>query len=729
MSHKIKLRDNVMYATSPMINEDDIADFVSNMNVYKWEGEAGRQAGQQGDRLTGQQGDRLTGQQTDRLTSESGGSPPEGSAHPYPVKEIQLGSLKISDWGMSILIPCVLRSSNLVTLDLSSNDLTNDSAKILAKCLKYLPRLVSLNLSNNLIKSDGANEIVEEFFSPKLASKRGFSPPRGEQISTNFHLNSQAKNAIKNMHTNVRELDLSDNYLSSSVLLKLSQVISNDNNEKIKLYIKNSHLTDTNLSSFFQKCTHIQNLNISENAIASTLFSDHMKILFTSQLDLKELHLSNICFAQNGTHKQHDGNELLKELVNQLTEAPNLSILSFANNKVNDHGFSLFCEFFKKNKNNITSIDFSNNDISDMNNLSEAIKNKETLKMINLSNNRITDGNLKHFCYDTLSSNLSITEVSLSNNHLTDFSCAYFADALVMQCRIVERSIKLKKQLQGGEASPTMALTLCKGEVGSRIELGNQDDLTGQGELRHDRGPPRGPPPGPPRAWEEFPEIDSQKSTSNSSEGSCSVPLHLTKAKKTNFKNDHSEEIHKLKELITNRHNEQHNFFSCIGVPSLNRASETYKLFFLQEKRRNLIYNKNDDFYHSCDSFSLNCFKGLKYLNISGCRINTQGLTLLINSLNMPYCPLEFLDVSSSASDLTDATHQAFASLIADKKAKFEKNDNFHFEHLPLTVRGVAPTLIPLNDSEDNTDGDSIESEWWNYKQGDWPEQGSDEAA
>ncbi|ANQ10904.1 Leucine-rich repeat protein [Plasmodium coatneyi] len=703
MSHKIKIRDNVMYATSPIINEDDIADFVSNMNVYKWEGEA----------------DGMGGKQAGQQISQSTGSLPEEKAHSYPVKEIQLGSLKISDWGMSILIPCLLRCSNLVTLNLSSNDLTNDSAKILAKCLKYLPRLVSLNLSNNLIKSDGANEIIEEFFSPKIASKRGFSPGE-EQIDINFHLNSQAKNEIKNMHTNVRELDLSDNFLDPSVLLKLSQVISKPNNEKIKLCIKNSQLSDANFSTFFEKCTHVQSLNMSENGIASALFSEHMKILFTSQLNLKELHLSRICVDHNDTHKLEDGNELLKQLVNQLSEAPNLSVLSFANNKVNDHGFSLFCEYLKKNKNNITAIDFSNNQISDMNNLSEALKNNQTLKMINLSNNRITDKNLKHFCYETLSSNMSIAEISLSNNDLTDFSCAYFADALVMQCNIVERSIKLKAQLpQGEEASPTMAHTLNRED-----DVCTQDNLTGQGELGHTNGPPPGHPP----AWEEFPEIDSQKSTSNSSEGR-SAPPHLNKAKKTNFKKDHFQMIHKLKELITNRHSEQHNFFSCIGVPSLNRATETSKLLFLQEQRRNLIYNKNDDFYHSCDSFSLNCFKGLKYLNISGCHINTQGLALLINSLNMPYCPLEFLDVSSSASDLTDVTHQAFASLITEKKSKFEKNDNFHFEHLPLTVRGVAPILIPLNDSDDNTDADSIESEWWNYKEGDLPEQGSHEAA
>ncbi|KMZ84739.1 hypothetical protein PVBG_00519 [Plasmodium vivax Brazil I] len=709
MSYKIKLRDNVMYATSPMVNEDDIADFVSSMNVYKWEGEGGRQPGQEVGRQAGQEVGRQAGQEAGQLSGQLAGRLPEGSAHPYPVKEMQLGSLKISDWGMSILIPCVLRSRNLVTLNLSSNDLTNDSAKILAKCLKYLPRLASLNLSNNLIKSDGANEIVEEFFPQKLTSKRGFSPG-GEQMDTNFHLNSQVKNATKNMHTknaiknmhtkNVRELDLSDNCLGPSVLLKLSQVISQDNNETIKLNIKNSQLGDANFFAFFQNCTHVHNLNMSENGIASALFADHMEMLFASQLNLKELHLSSICFGQSGTDKQEDGNELLNQLVKQLREAPNLSVLSFANNKVDDHGFSLFCEFLKKNKNSITAIDFSNNHISNMNSLSEALKNKETLKMINLSSNRITDENLKHFCYETLPSNLSIAEVSLSNNHLTDLSCAYFADALVMQCSFVERSVKMKTQLQGGVAS--------------------QDALTAQGDLHNACGPPP--------AWEEFPEIDSQKSTSNSSEGSSS-PLHLSKAKRTNFKNGHPQMIHTWKEVITNRHNEQHNFFSCIGVPSLNRASETSKLLFLQEKRRNLIYNKNDEWYHSCDSFSLNCFKGLKYLNVSGCRINSQGLTLLINALAMPYCALEFLDVSSSSSDLTDATHQAFASLIADRKCKFERNDTFHFEHLPLTVRGVAPTLIPLNDSEDNTDGDSIESEWWNYKEGDCPDQGSDEAA
>ncbi|GAW83859.1 hypothetical protein, conserved [Plasmodium gonderi] len=719
MSHKIKLRDSVIYSSNPIINEDDIADFVSNMNTYKPDEQYDEK--------------KINGDRTNLNL----------------VKEIQLGSLKITPWGMSILIPCILRSRNLVTLNLSNNDLNNDSVKTLAKCLKYLPHLTSINLSNNMIKSDGAIEIVEEFFplnlTPKKENSQGCNQ-KGTQddnkLGDKFYMNSQVKNTPKsgqtNSHKYMRELDLSDNFLGPSVLLKLGQVIKNDKNRIIKLNIKNGKINCNNLSNFFKNCTYVENLNISENNITSTLFPQHIKTLFDAQLNLKELHLSSICFWKNNIHKYKNGNEIFMHLINQLNKSHNLSILTFSNNKINDCGLKFFCDFLRNEKNNITAIDFSNNDISDINCLSESLKDNKTLKIINLSKNKITDENIKHFCYHTLSTNLNISEISLSQNLITNLTCIYIADALVKQSKFIEESTYLKVQQIHRNSSPPMLFTHCKtkGHVSDYTEcatecvrqkkkgmydqdnifkLDKSDDVS---EIDKDCYHTR----------EEFNEINSQKSTFKSDESNVqssftcihkSISMQEKKSKKMKLKNNDIQRIQEVKDLIASRHNDENDFFSCIGVTNFNRASETSKILYLQEKRRNLIYKKNDHFYNSYNSFSINCFKGLKYLNLTGCNINSEGISSIINSLNTPYCPLEFLDISSYSQGLTETILQAFTTLIRDKKYKFIKNKNFHFTHLPLTVRGIPPTLIHINDSDDNTDEDSIESDWWNYKQAD----------
>lgn len=88
---KIKLKENILYSSNPILNEDDIADFVSSMNT----------------------------QRTDKNDQYN------NRERYNEIKKIELASLNINDWGLSILIPCILRSKNIVSLNLSNNNLTN----------------------------------------------------------------------------------------------------------------------------------------------------------------------------------------------------------------------------------------------------------------------------------------------------------------------------------------------------------------------------------------------------------------------------------------------------------------------------------------------------------------------------------------------------------------------------------------------------------------------------
>ncbi|SBT81165.1 hypothetical protein PMLGA01_140066600 [Plasmodium malariae] len=122
------------------------------------------------------------------------------------------------------------------------------------------------------------------------------------------------------------------------------------------------------------------------------------------------------------------------------------------------------------------------------------------------------------------------------------------------------------------------------------------------------------------------------------------------------------------------------------------------------------------NFVDNTNCISINSFKGLKFLNLSGCPINNDGIYLLINSLKTSYSPLEYIDITC-CHDLSDHIYQTLTTLMSNRTYKFLKNENLLFKDLPLTVHGVPPALICLNDSDDNTDKEK--SAWWNYKKDD----------
>ncbi|SBT81166.1 hypothetical protein PMLGA01_140066700 [Plasmodium malariae] len=90
-THNIILHNTVICSSNPVLNKDDIADFVSIMNNRK------------------------------EIEKEQNGN----ANNLNSVKDTQLNSLNISNWGLSILIPCILRSRSLVRINLSNNNLTN----------------------------------------------------------------------------------------------------------------------------------------------------------------------------------------------------------------------------------------------------------------------------------------------------------------------------------------------------------------------------------------------------------------------------------------------------------------------------------------------------------------------------------------------------------------------------------------------------------------------------
>ncbi|CAD2114400.1 leucine-rich repeat protein [Plasmodium vinckei] len=638
---KIKLKENILYSSNPILNEDEIADFVSSMN-----------------------------------TQSTGKNDKNNNREKYnEVKKIELASLNINDWGLSILIPCILRSKNIVSLNLSNNNLTNDGANKLSQCFQYLPFLTELNLSNNSIGPEGGINIIENLFSSiSNCEIDHFSNNKliKNEITTlaSHSTNNVKKNYISNNSNNkIYDLDLSDNFLGPNFLSRLTQILEcntetdTDTNASIKykLKLKNIGIDSLSIFSFFKNCTHVEILDISENKLSSPSFCKDIEILFKSQTNLTELHISDICnnSCKNSRYNNY-GNEIFLTLIKYLHDIKNLKILSCTNNNINDESFEQFCFFLKNNINNkIKEINLSNNFISNLDILNEALKNNQTLNIINLSKNNLTDKNIKLFTYNTLSTNLNIYDISFSFNKLTNLSCHYISDALLAQSRLIKKNIKLSYINNKKLSSPILK--------------------------------------------SQFPTKSHQidQHTNNQSRKETSL---------SNNEND-------IKILISNRHKDENIFFSCIGNISFNRATETTKNYFIQKNRRILIYDKNEAFFNSNHNFSINCFKGLKFLDLSGSSISNEGISFLMTPLNKPYCPLEFLDISSFQR-LNDNTYQTLTNLVSKKKYKFINNTSRLFKHLPLIIRGIPPATIQLNDTDDNIDEESTESTWWNYKEG-----------
>ncbi|SCN63729.1 leucine-rich repeat protein [Plasmodium chabaudi adami] len=639
---KIKLKENVLYSSNPILNEDEIADFVSSMNT---------------------QSTRNNDQNNNREKYNE-------------VKKIELASLNINDWGLSILIPCILRSKNIVSLNLSNNNLTNDGANKLSQCFQYLPFLNELNLSNNSIGPEGGINIIENLFSfTSNCEINHFSNNKlikNEIITLASHsTNNVKKNYISNNSNNkIYDLDLSDNFLGPNFLLRLTQILEcstetdTDTNVSIKykLKLKNIGIDSLSIFSFFKSCTHVEMLDISENKLSSPSFCKDIEILFKSQTNLTELYISDICDNSCKTSRYNNyGNEIFLTLIKYLHDIKNLKILSYTNNNINDESFDQFCFFLKNNINNqIKEINLSNNFISNLDMLNEALKNNQTLNIINLSKNNLTDKNIKSFTYNTLSTNLNIYDISFSFNKLTNLSCHYISDALLAQSRLIKKNIKLSYINNKKLSTPILKFP--------------------------------------------FP-TESHQIDEHTNKESCE------ETSPPNNEND-------VKILISNRHKDENIFFSCIGNISFNRATETTKNYCIQKNRRILIYDKNEAFFNSNHNFSINCFKGLKFLDLSGSSITNEGISFLMTPLNKPYCPLEFLDISSFQR-LNDNTYQTLTSLVSNKKYQFINNTSLLFKHLPLIIRGMPPATIQLNDTDDNIDEENTESTWWNYKEGD----------
>ncbi|ETB62057.1 hypothetical protein YYC_01796 [Plasmodium yoelii 17X] len=704
---KIKLKENILYSSNPILNEDEIADFVSSMN-----------------------------------TQRTGKNDQYNNREKYnEIKKIELASLNINDWGLSILIPCILRSKNIVSLNLSNNNLTNDGANKLSQCFQYLPFLTELNLANNSIGSEGGINIIENLFSSISNCE-----------INNFSNNKLTKNEIiilashSTNNNKIYDLDLSDNFLGTNFILRLSQILEHNTvtnaitkvSIKYKLKLKNIGIDSLNIFSLFKNCTDVEMLDISENIINSPSLCKDIEILFKTQTNLTELHISDICnnSCKNSRYNNY-GNELFLTLIKYLHNAPNLKILSYTNNNINDEAFKQFCFFLKNNKDNkIKEINFSNNFISNLDVLNEALKNNETLNVINLSKNILTDENIKLFIYDTLSTNLNIYDISFSFNKLTNISCHYISDALLAQSRLIKKNIKLTCTNNNKLFTPILKFPLSTKfhQIDEHTNKQNPEqnkniyklhstelysDITTYDSERNDTYIEN--------EFKNNTKIYNQKESNKNHQNKLAkfkidkidIPkdeynredsLPNREASLPNDEND-------VKILISNRHKDENIFFSCIGNISFNRATQTTKNYFIQKNRRILIYDKNDTFYNSNHNFSINCFKGLKFLDLSGSSINNEGISFFMKPLNKSYCPLEFLDISSFQR-LNDNIYQTLTTLISNKKYQFINNTSCLFKHLPLIVRGIPPTTIQLNDTDDNIDEENIESTWWNYKEG-----------
>eukprot|EP00922_Rhytidocystis_sp_ex-Travisia-forbesii_P046130 GHVS01068802.1.p1 GENE.GHVS01068802.1~~GHVS01068802.1.p1 ORF type:complete len:1214 (+),score=148.51 GHVS01068802.1:68-3643(+) len=216
---KLFASDFTLCARAPNLSEDDIALYVTELHSaerYHRAAEAGRR------------GSRLTRGKTEGLT-EAGlvaSSPSEEVApltgaleksllsqlcpipsDPTEVVVADFSDLGVTDDGLSILIPCLLRASLLRVLSISNNLLSDVSVGILAECLFCLPHLRLLDLSNNRLGRQGAVAVSRSFWG---GAKEGGGWREVDGV----------------MYGEVWELDLSDNPIGDAGVIAIAQHLS-----------------------------------------------------------------------------------------------------------------------------------------------------------------------------------------------------------------------------------------------------------------------------------------------------------------------------------------------------------------------------------------------------------------------------------------------------------------------------------------------------------------------
>ncbi|CAI9612063.1 unnamed protein product [Staurois parvus] len=377
-------------------------------------------------------------------------------------EEVHLNSCKIQSEGLRKLIPALHTIKNLILYD---NHLTDSSCPHLASGIRNNQTLRTLNLSENNLEGPHFSDLMAALTTSRIEEL---------QLPYNHLTDSSCSHLAIGIRKNqtLRTLNLSENNLEGPHFSDLMAVLTTSQIEEI--HLDNNHLTDSScphLASGIRNNQTLRTLNLSYNVLEGPNFSDLMAALTTSQIE--DLQLDNNRLTESSCPHLASGirnNQTLRtlnlsennlegshfsDLMAALTTS-RIEDLLLGGNNLTDNSCPHLASGIKNNQ-TLRRLDLSGNNLegphfSDLMaalttsrieelqllniNLTDSsclllasgIRNNQTLKTLDLSENNLEGPHFRDLMASLTTSR--IEELHLAGNHLTDSSCPHLASGI-----------------------------------------------------------------------------------------------------------------------------------------------------------------------------------------------------------------------------------------------------------------------------------------------------------
>ena len=354
-----------------------------------------------------------------------------------------------------------LSFNSLIHINLSNNNLDDNSCKIIFENLIKFTQIENLNISNNKITSEGIL-MSKEFFTNNiylttLNLSYNLLGSQGVEYLTKFLKNNslipindidisycgiETKGIIifceyLSTNLNISKINIGGNFIQDEGIDKLCDVInSNIFNNLSLLYIENNDINNSNkLFKLISQVPLLTNVNLKSNNIKN----EGVEVIFKNFItDSKLLYLD---LSNNNIN--YIG---IKTISTYLNENIALSILILDDNNLESKG----CKYINKiltQKNNITELSLVNTNIEKgIKLIFEGISKNRILEKINLSRNNLN--NYKKYlipCINYLNINTTLTKIYLDKNFIDDEFINIIYKNIIKNDIITDVSLKLNE--------------------------------------------------------------------------------------------------------------------------------------------------------------------------------------------------------------------------------------------------------------------------------------------
>ena len=349
------------------------------------------------------------------------------------LQELDLSHNDLQESGISKILGAI-KCSNLTKLNISKN---NANLKGTVEVLSCSTELVELNLSYNKL-----NSAVDAtwFFSE---SKNIFGNLATFNMSSICHeINDEAATALANVfsqNSKLKELDLSDNNLSTEAIIKIMGEL-NTSTLLTRFIISHNNVTDQAadyIATFLSRNTNLKVLDLSHNQLLSAGAIKVCKTKILKLVTFKMNHNSITAEAANdiASFLSHNKNLQVLDLscndlkgsgcknILKALDICNLTSLKIGNCHATDEAADEVANVLLNNP-TLQELDLSCNKISKcFLNIFKGMKNISNLVSINVSHNTITDEAVDDIVYVFLH-NTSLRVLDLSYNNLSTLDTA-----------------------------------------------------------------------------------------------------------------------------------------------------------------------------------------------------------------------------------------------------------------------------------------------------------------